>query len=86
MSNELNELKADIKEVREGQREMLTAFNDLRVLVAGNYVTKTEFSEYKKSIGNDLTDHKKENSTTNRWFAGICVTIGLFILGLFFKG
>lgn len=69
--SEIQEVKSDIREIKEVQGKIMETVNDLRVIVAGNYVTKQEFDE-----------SKKENTSEHRWFAGICITIGLFVLGI----
>lgn len=60
---EVQDLKDDVKEIKGDVKDVATAVNDLRVIIAGNYVTKTEFDEY-----------KKEEKTSRRWWAGFIIT------------
>lgn len=43
MGGELDSIKDDIKEIKEGIKEITGNVNNLRVLIAGDYVTKAEF-------------------------------------------
>lgn len=51
---EVKELKEDVKEIKRGQERIMEGFNDLRVLVAGNYVTKDELGGIEQKV-DDLT-------------------------------
>jgi|GEM_PF-3479263 hypothetical protein len=50
MGEELDSIKEDIKEIKEGIKEITGNVNNLRVLIAGDYITKADFmSEVQKN-------------------------------------
>jgi hypothetical protein len=57
-------LKADITEIKEAVRDVSVAVNDMRVLLAGNYVTKQDFEDYKKGA-----------IINRRWWAGFIIAL-----------
>lgn len=63
------DLREDIREIKTSQQQIRDSLADLRVLVAGNYVSKAEFAEY-----------KKDHIAHHRWLWGaVTSVIGLFI-------
>lgn len=65
---EIRWLKEEMVEIKEVVKDVAEVVNDMRVLVAGNYVTKQDFEEY-----------KKEDKTSRRWWGGFIITVvGVF--------
>lgn len=61
IKNEIGEIKQTVKNVEE-------IVNDMRVLIAGNYITKHDFEEYQRG-----------EKSFRRWFAGFVITaVGVF--------
>lgn len=74
---ETQALKEDVTEIKDTVKSVESTVNDLRVLLAGSYVTKTEFDEY-----------KKEEKTNRRWWAGFIITaagVVMTIINLIFS-
>lgn len=44
MGEELDSIKEDIREIKDGIKDLSGSVNNLRVLIAGDYITKTEFA------------------------------------------
>ena len=61
---EVQILKADIVEIKEAVKDVSAVVNDMRVLLAGNYVTKLDFEEYKKGA-----------TINRRWWAGYIIAL-----------
>lgn len=59
---EVKELKGDIVEIKEAIKDVSAVVCDMRILLAGNYITKREFEEY-----------KRENRTSRRWWTGFII-------------
>ena len=57
-------IKEEITEIKETVKDVSAVVNDMRVLIAGNYVTKQDFEEY-----------KKESVTNTRWWSGFIITL-----------
>ncbi|KGK90931.1 hypothetical protein DP73_05620 [Desulfosporosinus sp. HMP52] len=64
MEEEVQTIKKDIAEIKEAVKEVSTVVNDMRVLLAGNYITKQDFDDYKKGT---------ENS--RRWWSGFGIAL-----------
>lgn len=64
MEEEVQIIKKDIAEIKESVKEVSTVVNDMRVLLAGNYVTKRDFEEFKKSM-----------EAGRRWWSGFIVAL-----------
>lgn len=76
-ARELKSLKEDIAEIKEAVRDVSVVLNDMRVLLAGNYVTKQ-----------DLEDYKRGATISRRWWAGFVIAVSgafLTIASLFWK-
>ena len=66
---EVQTLKIDIAEIKVAVKDVSAAVNDMRVLLAGNYVTKQDYEEYKKGT-----------ATNRRWWAGFIIAVaGAFV-------
>lgn len=77
MEEEVQIIKKDIAEIKESVKGVSAVVNDMRVLLAGNYVTKRDFEEFKKSM-----------ETSRRWWSGFIVALaGVFatIVSFFWK-
>lgn len=77
MEEEVQIIKKDIAEIKESVKGVSTVVNDMRVLLAGNYITKRDFEEFKKSM-----------ETSRRWWSGFIVALaGVFatIVSLLWK-
>ena len=59
---EARTIKEDIAEIKEAVKDVSAVVNDMRVLIAGNYVTKQDFEEFKKSA-----------EITRRWWSGFII-------------
>ena len=68
MGDELDCLKDDIREIKDGIKDITRNMNNLRVLIAGDYVTKKDFAS---EI--DKNDHAHSNFTNSL----ICITLTL---------
>lgn len=64
MEEEVQTIKRDIAEIKEAVKEVSSVVNDMRVLLAGNYVTKNDFEKY-----------KKEAETSRRWWSGFIIAL-----------
>ena len=65
---EIRWLKEEMNEIKEAVKDVAEVVNDMRVLIAGNYVTKRDFEEY-----------KKVEKTNRRWWAAFIITaVGVF--------
>ncbi len=72
MGEELDSIKEDIREIRDGIREITGNVNNLRVLIAGDYVTKAEF----------MADVQKNNQTHMN-FTNSLIFISITLLTVF---
>ena len=72
MGEELDSIKEDIREIKEGIREITGNVNNLRVLIAGDYVTKAEF----------MADVQK-NTQTHMNFTNSLIFISITLLSVF---
>lgn len=61
---EVQTIQKDIAEIKEAVKDVSTVVNDMRVLLAGNYITKQDFEDYKKGT---------ENS--RRWWSGFVIAL-----------
>jgi hypothetical protein len=68
---EVQSLKEDVTEIKSDVKEIHCVLGDLRVLIAGNYVTKREFD-----------NHKKDETNTRRWWAGYVVTAAGLVMAI----
>jgi len=75
---EVQSLKDDVKEIKGDVKNVHTAITELRVLIASNYVTRTEFDK-----------HKEEQKTILwRWATFIITATGVFatlLLNIFWR-
>ncbi|MHB1651530.1 MAG: hypothetical protein ACYCVD_03515 [Desulfitobacteriaceae bacterium] len=60
--SELEGLKDDISEIKETMKDVSATVNDMRVLLAGNYLTRTDFEKY-----------KADEKNGRRWWAGFII-------------
>jgi len=72
VGEELDSIKEDIREIRDGIREITGNVNNLRVLIAGDYVTKAEF----------MADVQKNNQTHMN-FTNSLIFISITLLTVF---
>lgn len=61
---EAQTIKKDISEIKEAVKDVSTVVNDMRVLIAGNYITKKDFEEFKKGA-----------ETSRRWWSGFIIAV-----------
>ncbi|MBC2723290.1 MAG: hypothetical protein HGJ97_11505, partial [Desulfosporosinus sp.] len=45
-AEEVRTIREDIAELREAVKDVSTVVNDLRVMLAGNYILKQDFEDY----------------------------------------
>lgn len=64
MQEEIRTIKKDIAEIKEAVKDVSTVVNDMRVLLAGNYITKQDFEDYKKGA-----------ETGRRWWSGFVIAL-----------
>ena len=64
VDGEVKTIKKDIAEIKESVKDVSTVVNDMRVLLAGNYITKQDFEEF-----------KKEAETSRRWWSGFITAL-----------
>lgn len=62
---ETQELRDDITEIKGDVKEMRKDVSSLAIQLAGNYITRKEFEQY-----------KKDHITSLRWWAGFVITGG----------
>lgn len=67
--SELEALKEDIADIKETMKDVSATVNDMRVLLAGNYLTRSDFEKYK-------TDEKN----SRRWWAGFVIAASSIIM------
>jgi len=66
--SEIRWLKEEMVQIKETVKDVAEVVNDMRVLVAGNYVTKQDFEEF-----------KRVEKTSRNWLAGFLITVvGVF--------
>ena len=66
--SEIRWLKEEMVQIKETVKDVSEVVNDMRVLVAGNYVTKQDFEEF-----------KRVEKTSRNWLAGFLITVvGVF--------
>lgn len=70
--SEIRWMKEAMVEIKENVKDVGAAVNDMRVILAGNYVTKQDFEDY-----------KKEEKLNRRWWAGFILTLSGAITALF---
>ncbi|MBC2728577.1 hypothetical protein [Desulfosporosinus sp.] len=63
-AEEVRTIREDIAELREAVKDVSTVVNDLRVMLAGNYILKQDFEDYKKGM-----------ETSRRWWSGFIITL-----------
>ena len=80
--NDIQTLKDGVEKLGAKLDTVVDAIADLRVLVAGEYVKKTDFNEHKKQeedwivrVYDKIEEHKKEESAIRWKLAGFTVTI-----------
>ena len=61
---EARTIKEDIAEIKEAVKDVSAVVNDMRVLLAGSYITKKEFEEFKKGF-----------ETDRRWWSGFVIAL-----------
>lgn len=79
----------DMGEIKQSLGKLTDAVTDLRVLVAGNYVTKAEFAEHLKTeedrivaLHNKIDAHEK-SERSERWkIFGAAMTVAAFVFGV----
>ncbi|GAB6152835.1 hypothetical protein JCM17380_15850 [Desulfosporosinus burensis] len=59
---EVQTIKNDIAEIKEAVKDVSAVVNDMRVLLAGNYITKQDFEEFKKGA-----------ETNRHWWSGFII-------------
>jgi hypothetical protein len=82
-------IREDLVEVKQSIGELTKAVTDLRVLVAGNYITKAEFTEHQKieearvvALHNKIDNHEK-SERAERWkIFGAAMTVAAFVFGV----
>lgn len=86
---DVQSIKKDLGEVKESLCDLNKAVGDLRVLVAGNYVTRTDFTEYQKTeegrvvaLHQKIDEHKKEEQENAFKLAGIVFAVSAFVFGI----
>jgi len=57
-------IKEQIVDIKDTVKDVAEVVNDMRVLIAGNYVTKRDFEEY-----------KNVEKTNRRWWAVFIITV-----------
>jgi DNA integrity scanning protein DisA with diadenylate cyclase activity len=72
MGEELKDIKEDIREIKDGIREIRCEVSNLRVLIAGDYVTKNEFMA-----------EMQKNSHTHMNFTNSLIFISISLLTVF---
>ena len=61
---EIRTIKEDIAEIKETVKDVSTVVNDMRVLLAGNYITKQDFEEF-----------KRDSEANRRWWSGFILAL-----------
>lgn len=59
---EAQTIQKDIGEIREAVKDVSAVVNDMRVMIAGNYITKQDFDKFKKGA-----------ETSRRWWSGFII-------------
>lgn len=84
--NDVQSIKEDLSEVKDSLADLTRAVGDLRVLVAGNYVTQTDFKECKKcsearivALHQKIDEHKKEEREHMYKLAGLVFVVSAFV-------
>lgn len=88
--------EVDVRSIMDGLAEVKTllrdqgkALGDLQVLVAGNYVTKTDFQEYQKieearvvALHQKIDAHEKAERAERWKVVGAALAISTFVFGI----
>ncbi|MDR3539793.1 MAG: hypothetical protein P4L69_02320 [Desulfosporosinus sp.] len=61
---EVRTIKEDIAEIKETVKDVSAVVGDMRVLLAGNYITKQDFEKF-----------KKDSETSRRWWLGFIIAL-----------
>jgi len=81
----------DVAEIKASLREIYTMVNDMRVSIAGEYVTRKDKTTCQKEILALIKEHGEEEKTlikeheekernTRRWWAGFVVTASAMVM------
>lgn len=65
----MQQIKENVEEIKTTVKDVQEKVNDLRVLLAENYVTRKEVEKLKEDAQNALEGHKKEDQSSRRWWA-----------------
>lgn len=83
---EVKSLKEDVTEIKQTVKSVELTVNDLRVLLAGNYVTRKDFDKHKEAVQTALDEqktalelHKEKEQNDRRWWA-IAIISGTGVL------
>ncbi|MFZ5687864.1 MAG: hypothetical protein ACOY9Y_06690 [Bacillota bacterium] len=80
--SDVQSIRQDIGEVKQALSDLNKSVTDLRVLVAGNYVTKEDFLKFQEAselrivrLNERIEEHEKEEKA-DRWkLAGLAATV-----------
>lgn len=82
-------IRQDLGEVKRSLADLADAVADLRVLVAGEYVRKDEFDDFKRQeedriirVYDKIEEYKKEEAANRFKLAGLIFTISAFVFGI----
>ena len=86
---EVKLIRKDLGEVKDSIVGLTQAIADLRVLVAGEYVKKTDFGECKKNceeriirVHDKIDRHEKEETSNAFKLAGLVFTVAALVFGI----
>lgn len=87
-SVEIKTMKEDITETKDTVKRVESVVNDMRVLLAGNYITRKEFDKHKTMEDERFEKHEEKERNGRRWWSATIITIvgiGFAILKAIFK-
>jgi uncharacterized coiled-coil DUF342 family protein len=72
LKNDVQKIKEDMSEIKDDIKNINNSVNDMRVLIAGNYVTKQEMNEKVNELKNERNK-----------IIGVAFTVTSFVWGMF---
>lgn len=86
---DVQNIRADLVEVKQSLAELTKAVADLRVLVAGNYVTRSDFGVCQKNaetrilkLHERIDKHEESEKAARYKLTGLVFTISAFVFGI----
>lgn len=91
--NEVQILREDISEMRKDVKEIGLMLSDMRVSLAGDYVTRkeknfcqnsfaVELKDHEEKCALDLREHEAKDRSARRWWAGFVISATMVVMAI----